>query len=361
VPFWVNLESIIDWKNEQVLSDLSRDVRRGLTNLVAAYGAVPGTPPVGFLRQPVEIGRRRDGSPHIAHRWIPDQDLAPTIRLAFELRAAKVPLQDIHQQTRLYKTVNCYSTFFSNRLYTGVLVYGGVEYPGYCEPIVDPITWQAAQVKQRQIHPRRQNSAYLLSGLAHCARCGAPLAGLTRRGHMSYACTNQRPRRQCDLQPIPAHVLDQAVIDAVTDYALSPANLVAMRDAYIDAHTSRQAELDQRRGRLRANQRDLERQIERVTDAIAMHSASPALLDKLRRLELDAAGLQAELYTLDRQAAPAPLDLPALIDQAANLRQALAADHATAQRVLRGLVNRISVDRHGREVTGLVTCFFTPA
>lgn len=84
-------EAVIDWKNEQFLEDLSRDVKRGLRDLVQQYGAVPGTPPRGFIRQPVVIGRRRDGRERIAHRWIPDPELTPSIRRAFELKAAGRP------------------------------------------------------------------------------------------------------------------------------------------------------------------------------------------------------------------------------------------------------------------------------
>lgn len=353
-------EAVIDWKNAQFLEDLSRDVTRGLANLVGTYGAIPGTPPVGFARKPIEIGRRRDGSPHIGHKWEPDPEFASTIRLAFELRAAGVPLQDIHAQTHLYKSINSYLTFFSNPLYKGVLRYGNQDYPNYCTPIVDPATWQAAQRKQRQVHPRRQNSAYLLSGLAYCARCGAPLAGLTRAGHMSYACTRQRPHRQCDLQPIPAHVLDQAVLSTIVETVLSTENLAIQIQEYSQNRASKQAEMSKNAQLLQSKCKTVQRNIDNVTEAIAQMGSSPALMDKLRRLELEKASLQAELYNLERQIPPSTANLTDLSKQAETLKSYLESDLATAQRVLRGLVSRIVVDRNGREVVGSVTAFFTP-
>src|SRR5512139_2121793 len=99
-------EAVIDWKNEQFLEDLSRDVRRGLADLVRSHGAVPGTPPRGFKREPVQIGARRDGRPHIAHRWVPDPDQADLVRQAFALRAAGLPLSQINRQTHLYGSLN---------------------------------------------------------------------------------------------------------------------------------------------------------------------------------------------------------------------------------------------------------------
>ncbi len=117
-------EAAIDWMNQRFLEDLSTDVRRGLRHLVQNYGCVPGVPPMGFKREEVTIGTRRDGSPHIAHRWIPDPEKVPLIRKAFEMRASGLSLATIHKTTRLYSSLNSYRTFFGNRIYLGILEFG---------------------------------------------------------------------------------------------------------------------------------------------------------------------------------------------------------------------------------------------
>ena len=131
-------EAVIDWKNEQFLEDLSRDVKRGLSDLVRTHGALPGTPPRGFKREPVQIGARRDGRPHIVHRWVPDPELVPMVQQAFALRAAGASLNEIHQTTALYNSLNSYTTFFSNRLYIGILEFGDLTIENYCEPAHRP-------------------------------------------------------------------------------------------------------------------------------------------------------------------------------------------------------------------------------
>ena len=50
-------EAAIDWKNSQFLEDLSRDVKRGLYDLVQNKRAMPGTPNHFFLA--TELARQK--------------------------------------------------------------------------------------------------------------------------------------------------------------------------------------------------------------------------------------------------------------------------------------------------------------
>jgi site-specific DNA recombinase len=59
------VEALIDWKNERYLKDLSRDVKRGLYDLARAGYAPGGFPPRGYRAEPVVIGEKRDGKPHV--------------------------------------------------------------------------------------------------------------------------------------------------------------------------------------------------------------------------------------------------------------------------------------------------------
>jgi hypothetical protein len=94
---------------------------------------------------------------------------------------------EIHKSTRLYGTINSYTTFFSNLIYIGILEFGDMVIQHYCEPMVDMKTWNAVQEKiaehaQKKItsqHPLRAKSDYLLSGIIKCARCGSPMNGNT--------------------------------------------------------------------------------------------------------------------------------------------------------------------------------------
>jgi site-specific DNA recombinase len=193
-------EAAIDWRNQRFLEDLSTDVKRGLRNLVETFGCVPGTPPRGFKRDAVQLGVRRDGQPRIGHRWVPDSEYIYKIKRAFDLKAAGYTVREIHREVGIYKSLNGYTTFFKNKLYTGILEYSGLVIEDYCEPIVDRGTFDRVQkivqshVKKQRLsnslsHPRRSSSNYILSGIAFCARCGAPLSGHSSGIHRGKQCT----------------------------------------------------------------------------------------------------------------------------------------------------------------------------
>ena len=177
-------EAFKDYVAEQFSVRLSINVKSGLRAVLEKYKAMPGFPPRGFMREPIEIGAHRNGKPRIVHKWIPDPDLVPTIRLAFEMRARGATIKQVMDATRLFPTINSYTTFFPNRLYMGILEYGDMIIDDYCEPIVTPELWnKVQQVGTTRAHigkennPRRIASLFLLSGLIFCQHCGSPLNG----------------------------------------------------------------------------------------------------------------------------------------------------------------------------------------
>lgn len=370
-------EAVIDWKNEQFLEDLSRDVRRGLADLVRTHGAVPGTPPRGFKREPIEIGARRDGRPHIGHRWAPDPDFVPLVQLAFSMRAAGASMSEIHTTTRLYGSLNSYTTFFSNKLYIGILEFGDLVIEGYCEPLIDRDTWEAVQRRVQahaahhnltdpgsRSHPRRAGSRYLLSGLAFCARCGSPLYGLTsqqrlRANYDRYACTRAHRRRDCDLPPIPRKVLEDAVLDTLRSYVLQPEVQLANRQIIQAQQAERHKHIDAQKADLNKRLISVRRKLSNTTAAIAEAGHSPALLETLARLEAEAGELRAQLTDLDRRlAAPVPDYDP---DSLSALRASLEdPDPETLKTLLSGLVSRVTVDRDGQMVRGELIYYSPP-
>jgi hypothetical protein len=168
----------------------------------------------------------------------------PKIKQAFEMKATRATLQQIHNATHLYSSLNSYKTFFENPLYIGILHFGDLTIDDYCEPVIDRPTWDAVQrilkeSEQRsspEHHPRRQAANYLLSGLIYCARCRSPLWGMSsqqRDGsyYLRYACTQAKRRRDCDFQPIPARSLERAVIARLHSWFEDPNNLADLLDA----------------------------------------------------------------------------------------------------------------------------------
>jgi len=363
------IEFLIDVSNEEKRKQTSIDAKRGLWDLVNTYKCVPGTPPRGFKREPVNLGTRRDKTEHIAHRWVPDPDWIPRIKRAFQMKAEGATLQQIQNETHIYSSQNSYRTFFSNELYIGILHFGENTVKDYCNPIIDLSTWTAVQKLQslhadrqnvtakNNLHPRRKSESapYLLSGIAFCTRCGSPLWGMTsgqRDGsyYRRYACTRARRRRDCDLQPIPARALENEVIKSLTHFFENPNNLQDLLEVsqQFDAEfVTRQKTIAKE---IQKELTTVRRSIANVTDAIAKlkNKQSKALLAKLESLEGEETDLETRVQKVNSQT---PVATPPLTEeQILLMSQTLVANfHTQDLTTIRGnilaTVHQVRVDR----------------
>lgn len=372
-------EAAIDWMNQRFLDDLSTDTRRGLRHLVETYRAVPGVPPRGFIRQPVDAGKRRDGSPHVVHRWDPDPDMTPIIRRAFELRASGSTYKEIQDATHLYRSKNCYPTFFSNRLYIGELVFGDLVIEDYCEPIIDRATWNQVQTIQQahseararkqmsppNQHPRQVSSPYLLSGLLHCARCGSPMSGHLvvkrirgeRKSWSYYFCNRRNRRYDCSALEIPRETIEKAVLTELCNHILQPENLAAiqheLQQQNADLHRNAEAE----RSSIAKRMTSLRKKIDNLVTGIADLGYSPALGERLRGLETDHARLQADLDQVEHQLSnPSPDLTPTQIGELSNNLAAMldTGDQVELKKILRLYIQKVAVERDGRILRGII-------
>lgn len=375
-------EAAIDWKNEQFLEDLSRDIKRGLHDLVRTHGAMPGVPPRGFCRVPITIGQRRDGSDHIVHRWAPDPETIPLVRQAFAMRAARSSLSEIHNTTHLFSSCNSYQTLFTNKLFVGTLEFGSEVIENYCEPTIDPATWRAVQVIVKEFsdrmnlrrvsgvgnprHPRRVHSRFMLSGLAFCARCGAPLFGASTKCKTKtserYACTRSARCHDCNLPYIPKKVTEAAILDAVREHILSPDIIVANQIILQTDQAAVLARVEQQRAEINSVLAGVRRRAANITNAIAEAGHNRALLDKLAAIEAEETILLSKIAELERQiSTPITILTPEQISTACSqiCDQLDTNTLETNQSILRGLVARIDIDRTEHTVTGQIT-YYTP-
>jgi DNA invertase Pin-like site-specific DNA recombinase len=365
-PFGPVIETLIHVSDEQKKHEASLGARRGLRALVR-QGAMPGTPPKGFKIEAVatvsELGVKRQ-----AHRWVPDPELIPLIRRAWELRASGLSLAEIARQTHLYKSLNCFSTFFTNKIYIGELHYGDQVIENYCEPIIDRPTWEAVQLQVQKYaarqnvhardhqHPRRKSSSFLLSGLAICARCKSPLYGHNspQKGgstDFSYRCSGGRRKRDCALPRIPAFALEQAVIDGLQAALTDP---LLMNEIYALANSRQdawQVERNRRRSEILRQRTRTRSQLAHLTAAIAEAGHSRSLLEKLSALEKDLTAAETELSSLDQQVPVTP-QLPELVlASLKDLKTKLASlDLHQRQAILRQFISSVRVDRHDRHL-----------
>jgi DNA invertase Pin-like site-specific DNA recombinase len=356
------VELVIDIANEEKRRQVKRDTASGLRRIVEQYGAMPGTLPKGYMKQAIDAGQRRDGLPHILHRWVPDPSVAPLVLKAFELRATGATFTQITKATGLFVSRNSYTTFFNNPTYKGEYLYSGQVYP--VDPIVSPELWEKVQLLgdlrgRYRYGPqvrRSASSSYLLSGFCCCQSCGAPLFGyeLMKRQRY-YVCSRARRRKDCPARHIPAGLLETGVVNKVLEDILTLENLLRLQTALTLAWKKSQREQSAINSSQRRRLAKAEKQIHNLTEAIADHGATRALLDALASAEQERDRLE---YTLEHvPSAPAGLSLsrPTLEQIAAALRAQLTSEDPAAQKAaLLQVISRILVLRNESELRVLI-------
>lgn len=371
-------EAAIDWMNARYLEDLRSDIKRGQLHLLEQYGALGGRPPRGFVRESVEIGQRRDGRPHIVHRWTPDPDWTDRIRLAFSMRAEGRSYREINQVTRLYKSHMALKDFFNNPIYTGRMIFSGRIFDHYCEPIIDLKTWEAVQKMSEKRrydhltgdntnHPRRANSRFLLSGLVRCAECGALMNGsvhrIKGRSYGYYRCARQHRTDGCTAPKIPQWALENAVLQNIVEHILQAENLGKLLSTYERDADKTRSELQTKRDIFTSDLQDTRRKINNLAELLSEDGLkSRALMDKMFQLEREELRLIGEIERLrDPEISTTGPAMPDMLNTAQGLIDRLtnSEDEADVKRVLTGLVDHVDAKREGRNrIVGVIYYYF---
>lgn len=379
-PYGRFVEFLIDISNEEKRRQTSIDSKDGIRSIVA-QGAVPGVPPRGFKREPIITINPRTGQERKNHRWVPDPELIPRIRKAFQLRAAGKSLNEIQKECKLFSTVNSYATLWKNPLYYGTLIYGGVTFENYCEPIIEKSLWDKVQLIQQGFaqsknlkegdknHPRRANSDFLLSGLARCTKCGSPLFGRTSHQktgykYQSYLCTlAYRKRGACSKGRIPKPALETAVINAFTNHILRPENFLELLNLNAEQDAGLAAQIAEQRRTILIRVSSNKKQLNNVVDAIAENGSSPALQTRLNNLEREKLELALSLSELDNSAQGIAQAQPTLTKEQINssTKEIVAIlkgkDPLALRAFFRGFIHRIDVERQENTIRGTIYYF----
>jgi len=371
-------EALIDWRNKKFLEDLSLDVKRGLHHIVNQYKAIPGTPPKGFKREVINIGKRRDGSPHTVARWIPDPETWELCRQAWVMRSRGTPIRQIHDQLHLFNALGSYTTFFTNRIYIGEMVYGKSTITDYCEPLISREVWDLVQSMSRKNskdynpmkglvntkHPRRASSRFILSGIVFCARCGSLMNGdsvqfKTGKRLDYYHCGRAHRNMECNALRIPKEPLESAVIDQLIEYINNPTNLQGAEE---DRDSKHQEKTDQQRNELSALKTQIDenqRKIRNLAIKISEDdSRSTALVELLHELEHKDGALKMQLETLRAQAdkeltfKPSPEFREDLTKALEYLKTE--EDPAPKKKILQQVVKQVLAEREGDKIRGIV-------
>lgn len=366
------VEALHLWRAEEYRVELGRNVKRGLHHLVSEYKCWPGgKTPTGFTTYEVEIGKRRDGSPHIGHRLMRDGE-APHVRHVFELRASGATLPEILAEIPLVGSTASLGRLLRNKLYIGVFVYGEFEIQNFAPAVVDLETWDAAQRVNDQRrdrhgynHPRQVRSRFYLTGIARCGRCGMPLHGrVIQRKHYRqydyYRCQSINVAGQCGAQLIPKDELETRVLDCVRDVLAKPTYFEELYKSVLDVRSnltnSTQTQLDQQRAELK----ETDAALGRVTAAIEAAGHSPALIARLHDLEAKRLQIVSNIDNLRKQIDTARPEVTRrqLADRLRRLREFVErADPRWRSQALRGLIADVRAEKSAGVLTGAVVFY----
>jgi len=220
--------------------------------------------------------------------------------------------------------------------------------------IIDEEQWTRAQVHQksrtRETRPdtkggpdwRQRRPKHLFSGLIRCASCGG---GMTLISRVYYGCATNRNKGTCDNRlALRLDRLEEAVLQGLQERLLTPELTKTFVREYTREVNRLRAEASATHDGTRQRLTTLNRKIVNIVDTVAAGRASPALLDRLEKLETEKNHLDQDL------AGPAPEPVrfhPNVADiyvsKVNGLREALNEDGAReeAAEILRGLIDEI--------------------
>ena len=305
------IETLIDYTNNEKLEQTSRDVKRALTELIKKGYAPGGAPPKGLIAEKETIGFRRNGTPRIVSKWVPDPELWDLVILAWKMRKERHTYNQLTEVThgRLYKSKNSWTTFFSNKTYLGIGKFGDLEVPNHHPAAIDQETWDVVQKIQEEMkkpragptHPRTRGNPHLLNGLAYCIHCGElMIKHMSGRNHWDcYICGKKRKinAKACIGSAVNTKEADKKVFDALMNRILT-ADFASSLLAEIQAQFVNSPDLEAEASRLRRSLADTKRAINNLLDTIEKYGAG-AMLQRLKDREADQARMQAALVQVE--------------------------------------------------------------
>jgi site-specific DNA recombinase len=371
--------------NALFLKNLALKVRRGQAGRVRA-GLAAGGLTYGYAPVPGKPGARviDEAQADVVRRIFNEYILGRTPRaIAHELN--REGIRAPRKQLWNASTINGLSArgagILNNALYRGVIVWNKIrmvknpdngkrvsranaptEWQTVAAPqlaIVTPEIFAAAQAhraersKSHPVHARAPR--HLLSGLLRCAACGGGMSafGGDRSGRRRIRCTTAKERGDC---PAPhtfyLDTIERTVLDALGAELRAPAVIAEYVRTYHAERAKLAAASNRERAGLERRRNDIERESERVIDAIARGVGDEARLGRRSR-ELAAEAeridhLLEQLPSHHRVVALHPAVLARYEGQLANLSQALSRGLAAGDAdtlALRELVESVTIRR----------------
>ena len=226
--------------------------------------------------------------------------------------------------------------------------------------IVSADLFEAAQRRKGErssTHPSHQRRPRrMLSGLLRCGACGSGLStnGRDKSGRVRVRCSAAKESGTCpDAKTFYLDSIERAVLGGLRAEMRSPKVIAEYVTTYLEERKRLAASASAKRGRLEQQLGQLNREIDRLVDAIAKGHGDPSVLGpRSTALDADRKRIMAELQS--QPPAPQPIALHPVIlrryeEQLMRLESALgksvSAGDDEAAEAIRDLVETVTVSR----------------
>jgi site-specific DNA recombinase len=209
--------------------NLAAEAKKGLHEK-ARQGGTPGLAPIGYLNVRKRIDGREVRTIEI------DSERAPHLQWAFAAYAsgaytldtlyaalAERGLRTRETAKRTSKPLNRsrIAKVLGDPYYVGRLTYGGVQYEGRHEPMIDKPTFERVQqvlAAHSQAGEKDRKHRHYLKGSLYCGRCGSRMTYVKARGNGGtyeyFGCIGRITRTGCEQRYVAAEAVEEKVADA---------------------------------------------------------------------------------------------------------------------------------------------------
>lgn len=375
---------IIGGVNQQYLRDLAKKTHRGLLGQTERGYHAGG---LSYGYRTTVAGVDAKGEP-IGHRLEVHEEQAKWVRWCFERYAeGMAPRKIVYELNRLRVPSPRGSSWAISALYgqptygTGILrneLYHGVYIWNRSQWVKDYETGRRRRLERPRDQWQRRDMPQLrvvsdelwdevqarltgtkrtlpgglrrtpLAGILKCGHCGGSVTATDAR---SYSCTAARDRGPtvCAGVRVKRKVLESALLDTVRADLLSDDAIAALRSEVAALMQTADRRYTETTRGIRARLATLDREIERLVDAVAAAGWSGALAERLKNAESERKRLQGEI-TMAAPTAPPPVTvIPRLIEhyraRVAALPELLAERPDEAREALTELLGQVELTR----------------
>lgn len=248
------------------------------------------------------------------------------------------------------------------------------EHVTYETPVIVPraefdevqATLKSRDPRKPDTEPARSRSGpILLTGLACCATCDAPMilrtgTSKTHKVHRYYKCSDceRMGKTACPGQSIPVDKLDKLVTDQIIDRLLKPERLAELLSLYVQKKQADASSMDERLMRFQENLHDAEERLRRLYRLVEDGTAEidDTLRSRIAELKSDRDSARASIDRMkSSQVGSASLSPEAIVKFGRLMQKNITeGDIPFRKAYLRSLIDRIEVDRNLVRIVGNV-------